>query len=223
MYLAGRRKDVRTQETNLGNLAADADLWLARQVVPDVAVSLKNGGGIRDDIGIVVQPPGTTDPADVQFKPPPADTTAGTREGGISQFDIEGTLRFNNGIVIVPLTAAQFVEIVEHSVANGGDGYPYPMPAPDRIDLSGEAEQPNPPDPDFPDTNGNGVIDEPVLTDPGLATFANPGTEQDSLAEYLAHFHVDTSYNVPETPPLDDERIQNLAIPGKQDTVFSTR
>ena len=63
VYLSGRRIDVRTQETNLGNLAADADLWLARQVDPDVAVSFKNGGGIRDDIGIVVQPPGTTDPA----------------------------------------------------------------------------------------------------------------------------------------------------------------
>ena len=116
-------------------------------------------------------------------------------------------------------------------VANGGDGYPYPMPAPDRIDLSGEAEQPNPPAPDFPDTNGNGVIDEPILTDPGLATFAKPGTEQEALAEYLALFHskylslfyAGTPYNVPETPPLDDQRIQNLGVPGKQDTVFSPR
>ena len=108
-------------------------------------------------------------------------------------------------------------------VANGGDGYPYPMPAPDRIDLSGEAEQPNPPAPDFPDTNGNGIIDESVLTNPGLVTFAKPGTEQDSLAEYLAHFHSERPYDVPETPPLDDQRIQNLGIPGKQDTVFSPR
>ena len=106
VYLAGRRKDVRTQETNLGNLTADANLWLARQVDPDVAVSLRNGGGIRDDIGIVVQPPGTVDPTDVQLKPPPADPTAGTREGDISQFHIEGTLRFNNGLAIVPLTSS---------------------------------------------------------------------------------------------------------------------
>ena len=251
-------------------------------------------GGIRDDIGIVVQPPGTTDPADVLFKPPPANDAAGTREGDISQFDIEGTLRFNNGLAIVPLTAAQFVEIIEHSVAfdgvgevthgrfpqvggmrfsfdpsapsgnrvrslaivnddggvhdrvvengelvgdpgrtiklvtlnflaNGGDDYPFPMPAPGRIDLSGEADQPNPPNPDFPDTNGNGVLDAPVVADPGVATFANPGTEQDSLAEYLSHFHDETPYSVPETPPLDDQRIQNLSIPSKQDTVFSPR
>ena len=292
VYLDGRRIDVRTQETNLGNLTADANLWIARQVDPEVAVSLKNGGGIRDDIGIVVQPPGTTDPSDVVFLPPQADTAAGTREGDISQFHIEGTLRFNNGLSIVPLTAAQFVEIVEYSVAfdgpgevpharfpqiggmrfsfdptappgdrvrslaiidnagtvtdrvvedgnligdpertikmvtlnfvaNGGDGYPFPVSAPGRIDLSGESGQPNPPNADFPDTNDNGIIDEPVLTDPGQATFTNPGTEQDAFAEYLSQFHTDTPYATPETSPLQDQRTQNLAIPGKQDTVFS--
>ena len=294
VYLAGRRGDVRTQETNLGNLTADANLWLARLTDPDVAVSFKNGGGIRDDIGIVVLPPGTTDPADVVFKPPPANRAAGRREGDISQFDVEGTLRFNNGLAIVPLTASQLVEIVEHGVgfddvgevthgrfpqvggmrfgfdpsapsgqrvrslaivydggavadrvvedgalagdpertikmvtlnflANGGDGYPFPVPAQGRVDLSGEAGQPNPPDPDFPDTNGNGFIDEAVSTDPGKADFAGPGTEQEALAEYLAHFHAELPYDVPETPPLDDLRIQNLGIPGKQDTVHSAR
>ena len=286
VYLAGRRSDVRTQETNLGNLIADANLWIARQVDPDVAVSLKNGGGIRDDIGIVVQPPGTTDPSEVTYLPPSADSSVGRREGDVSQFDVEGALRFNNGISIVPLTAAQFVEIMEHSVAfdgvgqvrqgrfpqvggmrfsfdpsapsgnrvlslaivdddgavtdrvvqngelvgdpdrtikmvtlnfvaNGGDGYPFPVPSPGHIDLSGEADQVNPRNPDFPDTNGNGVIDPPVLTGPGLATFASPGTEQDALAEYLSHFHADTPYAIPETPPLQDQRIQNLAIQGK--------
>ena len=311
VYLAGRRRDVRTQETNLGNLTADANLWIARQFAPDVAASLKNGGGIRDDIGIVVQPPGTTDPSDVMYLPPPADSSAGRRDGDVSQFDVEGTLRFNNGLAIVPLTAAQLVEIVEHAVgfdgvgdvpagqfpqvggmrfsfdpsalsgsrvrslaivdddgavtdrviengdlvgdpdrtikmvtlnflANGGDGYPFPVPAPGRLDLSGEASQPNPPNPDLPDTNGNGVIDEPVLTDPGLATFTSPGTEQDALAEYLARFanpgggqnvlaeylarfHAGRPYDVSETPPLYDQRIQNLSIPGKQDTVFAAR
>ena len=294
VYLAGRRGDVRTQETNLGNLAASADLWTARQFDPDVAVSLKNGGGIRDDIGMVVQPPGTTDPSGLMFLPPQADNAAGTLEGDISQFHIEGTLRFNNGLAIVPLTAVQFVEIIEHSVAfdgvgevtegrfpqvagmrfsfdpsapsgqrvrslaivgddgavtarvvhdgelvvdpdrtvkmvtlsflaNGGDGYPFPVPAPGRIDLAGESDQPNPPNPDFPDTNGNGVIDTPALTDPGLATFASPGTEQDSIAEYLFHFHADTPYATAEIPPLHDQRIQNLATPNKQDTVFRPR
>ena len=34
VYLAGDRGDVRTQETNLGNLTADANLWYARQFDP---------------------------------------------------------------------------------------------------------------------------------------------------------------------------------------------
>jgi hypothetical protein len=105
-------------------------------------------------------------------------------------------------------------------LANLGDGLPIPAPHPSRIDLNGEAAQPNAPDPDFPDTNGNGVIDGPVLTDPGLVAFTDPGTEQDALAEYMATFHSETPFNLAETPPLLDERIQNLGIPGKQDTVF---
>ena len=105
-------------------------------------------------------------------------------------------------------------------LANLGDGLPIPAPHPSRIDLNGEAAQPNAPDPDFPDTNGNGVIDGPVLTDPGLVAFTDPDTEQDALAEYMATFHSETPFNLAETPPLLDERIQNLGIPGKQDTVF---
>ena len=121
-YLAGSRRDVRTQETNLGNLSADANLWMARQVDPDVAVSLKNGGGIRDGIGAVVQPPGTTAPADVVFLPPQANPDSGKREGEVSQLDIEGALRFNNGLVIVTLTAVQLAEIMEHAVGFDGAG-----------------------------------------------------------------------------------------------------
>ena len=122
VYLAGDRGDVRTQETNLGNLAADANLWFARQIDADVAVSLKNGGGIRSSIGLVVQPPGTTSPADVTLLPPPANPDAGKEEGDISRFDIEGALRFNNGLVILPLTARQLVGIVEHGIGFDGVG-----------------------------------------------------------------------------------------------------
>ena len=107
VYLADLRRDVRTQETNLGNLTADADLWLARHVDPEVAVSLKNGGGIRDAIGLIMPPPGATGPSEVVFLPPPANPESGKKEGDISQYDIEGTLRFNDGLVILPLTAPE--------------------------------------------------------------------------------------------------------------------
>ena len=55
MDLEGRRSEVRSRETNLGNLMADSLLWQAQRVAvnygaapPDVA--LQNGGGIRNGI-----------------------------------------------------------------------------------------------------------------------------------------------------------------------------
>ena len=51
VYLDGRRGEVRTEETNLGDLTADANLWYAQQTDNTVMVSIKNGGGIRDLIG----------------------------------------------------------------------------------------------------------------------------------------------------------------------------
>ncbi|HBP70019.1 MAG TPA: bifunctional metallophosphatase/5'-nucleotidase, partial [Alcanivorax sp.] len=86
VYLDGRRNQVRTQETNLGNLTADANLWLSRQYDPSVQVSIKNGGGIRDDIGYFVIPPGSTSEDDLEFFPPAANESAGKAEGDISQF-----------------------------------------------------------------------------------------------------------------------------------------
>ena len=53
VYLEGRRSKVRTEETNLGNLTADANLAAAKAVDPTVVVSIKNGGGIRAEIGAI--------------------------------------------------------------------------------------------------------------------------------------------------------------------------
>ncbi|MBD3221422.1 T9SS type A sorting domain-containing protein, partial [bacterium] len=52
--LDGIRANVRTEETNQGNLNADAMLWQARQLadefdVPMADVAIQNGGGIRND------------------------------------------------------------------------------------------------------------------------------------------------------------------------------
>ncbi|MCP4576880.1 MAG: bifunctional metallophosphatase/5'-nucleotidase [Deltaproteobacteria bacterium] len=52
--LDGVRSRIRTQETNLGDLMADAILWQARKVaktfgVPSADVALQNGGGIRNN------------------------------------------------------------------------------------------------------------------------------------------------------------------------------
>ncbi|WP_435104565.1 bifunctional metallophosphatase/5'-nucleotidase [Arhodomonas sp. AD133] len=122
VYLDGRRSEMRTEETNLGNLTADANLWYANQAEAGVNISLKNGGGIRADIGEVVVPPGSNDPDDTRFLPPQANPSAGKSEGDISQFDIEGSLRFNNSLTLITVTAAELRDILEHAVAATADG-----------------------------------------------------------------------------------------------------
>ena len=111
VFLEGRRGEVRTEETNLGNLTADANLFVARQVDPGVMVSLKNGGGIRAEIGTVI---GQPVPSEL---PPQANTAVGKANGGVSQLDIENSLRFNNALTIVSVTAQNLERLFEHSVA----------------------------------------------------------------------------------------------------------
>jgi 2',3'-cyclic-nucleotide 2'-phosphodiesterase (5'-nucleotidase family) len=111
VYLEGRRAEVRTEETNLGDLSADANLFLARQVDAGVTVSIKNGGGIRAEIGVI----GTG--ADAGELPPQGNPDAGKPEGAVSQLDIENSLRFNNALSIVSVTAEELARIFEHAVS----------------------------------------------------------------------------------------------------------
>lgn len=116
VFLDGRRGSVRTEETNFGNLSADANLWYARRADDTAVISLKNGGGIRAAIGTVTQPAGTNDADDVVLGPPAANDF-GKPAGGISQLDIETSLAFNNGVSMVTLTAAELRDVMEHAVA----------------------------------------------------------------------------------------------------------
>ena len=111
VYLNGLREAVRTQETNLGNLTADANLAVARETDPDTAVSIKNGGGIRAAIGAVL-------PGDAGERVPPrANPLTDKQEGDISQLDIQNALRFDNDLTLLTLTAQELKQILEHGVA----------------------------------------------------------------------------------------------------------
>jgi len=114
VYLDGRRENVRTQETNFGNLSADANLAVARLVDPGVDLSIKNGGGIRAPIGEI--------DTDGNLLPPQANPLSGKLEGQVSQLDIENSLRFNNGLTLLTLTAAELQAVVEHAVAATAPG-----------------------------------------------------------------------------------------------------
>jgi 2',3'-cyclic-nucleotide 2'-phosphodiesterase (5'-nucleotidase family) len=112
VFLEGRRNFVRTEETNLGNLSSDANLWYARQYDPQVKISLKNGGGIRSAIGFV-----NSVGSNVILEAPKANPGAGKSAGDISQLDVENSLRFNNRLVIVSAKVPGIKRLFEHGIA----------------------------------------------------------------------------------------------------------
>jgi 5'-nucleotidase len=94
--LEGRRPMIRNQETNLGNLMADALLWQANRLaasfgVAEADVSLQNGGGIRNNSLIA--------------------------PGPITELTTFEIAAFSNFVSIAPaIPSAQFKEILENSV-----------------------------------------------------------------------------------------------------------
>lgn len=88
--LNGQRADVRSRETNLGNLAADSTIWGAQQNgFPNVDVALKNGGGIRDSIE------GPT----------------------IIRLAVQAALAFDNTLTVLEMTGDQLLAAMENSVS----------------------------------------------------------------------------------------------------------
>jgi predicted extracellular nuclease/2',3'-cyclic-nucleotide 2'-phosphodiesterase (5'-nucleotidase family) len=272
---------VRTQETNLGNLTADANLALAQSLDPTVVVSLKNGGGIRASIGQVLVPPGGTE----AVRSPNSELVDSQGnvlkpEGGISENDIKTSLAFNNGLTLLTLTKAELVALLEHGVGSlPGAAGQFPqvagvkfsfdpdLPVGDRLlnagifdqneqlaaelvrdgEIAGDANQEFRivtlnflAEPKF-DANGNFIgggdsypfpnLDDPEVaarTNPvelvqagvrtGDATFADDGTEQDALAEYLLDNFATNPFDQVDVGPALDERIQNLNF--RQDSVL---
>lgn len=87
VLLNGERDDVRTKETNLGDLVADALLWAAAESGVEADMAVVNGGGIRASI--------------------PA--------GSITRKQIHTVLPFNNTLAIVEITGAELLEALEAS------------------------------------------------------------------------------------------------------------
>ncbi|WP_299439310.1 bifunctional metallophosphatase/5'-nucleotidase [uncultured Rhodospira sp.] len=267
VFLEGRRSFVRTEETNLGNLTADANLALAKSHDSSVMISIKNGGGIRAQIGEVLK--------DGSLVAPQGNSDAGKDVGDVSQLDIVNALRFNNGLTLQTVTYEQLAEMLEHAVAASGDGatpgqfaqvsgvrysYDTSLDAGSRIvnaaivDGQGSVVETlvvngqfvaDPTETvrivtlDFlQKNNGDGYLFqdyvaalgeetanvvhlEEVLSGAGNATFADPGSEQDALAEYLmANYPDGNGFAGAETPASEDLRIQNLA--DRDDAVFGS-
>ena len=114
VFIEGDRGQVRTQETSIGNLTADANLAVAQTFDSTVQVSLKNGGGIRASMGSI-------DSNGVKG-PNEANPVSGRLAHEVSQLDLENSLRFNNGLTLLTVTADELKNILEHGVAASGPG-----------------------------------------------------------------------------------------------------
>ncbi|WP_339268449.1 5'-nucleotidase C-terminal domain-containing protein [Paenibacillus sp. FSL R5-0470] len=89
VVLNGVRDNVRTKETNLGNLIADGMLFAAKKAGTNAVIALQNGGGIRESIN----------------------------EGPITQGEVLGVLPFNNDLVTITLTGQEIKDAMENGVS----------------------------------------------------------------------------------------------------------
>lgn len=237
VFLEGRRAEVRTEETNLGDMTADANLAAARAIDADVLVSIKNGGGIRAEIGAI-------DGLTGEELPPQANPASGKEEGEVSQLDIENSLRFNNGLSLLTVSANGLHEVLEHAVAASGPGAtPGQFPQVGGIAFSFDtaaAAGARIVSAAIKDAAGNtldvlvenGVVvgdpDRPIrMVTLGFLADGGDGypfpalgvnrvdtgiNEQDALADYLINNHAEDPFAMKDAGPGMDGRIQNLAF-----------
>ncbi|MEA5536628.1 5'-nucleotidase C-terminal domain-containing protein [Crocosphaera sp. XPORK-15E] len=123
VFLNGVRGDVRTQETNLGNLTADAQDFYAEaylnqhnllQGFNKIDISFTNGGSIRDQIGRF----GIGESGEIIPLPPQANEEVEKEEGDVSQLDIANSLRFDGDIVVGTVNATGFLQLAEHMISS---------------------------------------------------------------------------------------------------------
>jgi 2',3'-cyclic-nucleotide 2'-phosphodiesterase (5'-nucleotidase family) len=91
--LDGERADVRSKETNLGNLIADGMAAKANEFIPTY-IAMQNGGGIRASID----------------------------QGDITLGEVLTVLPFGNNLVTLDLTGDEILAALEHSVSAPGQG-----------------------------------------------------------------------------------------------------
>ena len=127
VWLNGNNGDIRSRETNLGNLVADSLLWYGQQLqtnnpklkdIKSIDVAFINGGGIRDMIGTEQVMPDES----VHRNPPEANPILNKQEGEISKLDLLNSLRFDNSLSIGTITTRQLKRSAEAMVAESRHG-----------------------------------------------------------------------------------------------------
>jgi 5'-nucleotidase len=93
VMLDAEKEDIRTKETNMGDLVSDAMLWQAKQAVAGtekIDAALSNGGGIRTSIK-------------------PGDITLGM---------VDSVLPYHNDLCVLKVTGEQLLEMLEASTCS---------------------------------------------------------------------------------------------------------
>ncbi|WP_223439647.1 bifunctional 2',3'-cyclic-nucleotide 2'-phosphodiesterase/3'-nucleotidase [Metabacillus dongyingensis] len=91
--LDGKRENVRSKETNLGNLIADGMLAKAKEA-KGAQLAITNGGGIRESIN----------------------------EGDITLGEVLTVMPFGNTLFVLDITGEQIIEALEHGVSAAEEG-----------------------------------------------------------------------------------------------------
>ena len=84
-------------------MSADALLAAALVDVPDVVAAFRNGGAVRDSIGIV-------------------DKSGARRGKDVTVLDVKSALRFDSAVVVVDVSHADLARTVESSLVGAGTG-----------------------------------------------------------------------------------------------------
>ncbi|RFC41541.1 MAG: 5'-nucleotidase, C-terminal domain, partial [Verrucomicrobia bacterium] len=114
VYLEGDRVFGRTQEVNLGNITADANIFKARSAFQTAGVStglgaifsLKNGGGLRASVGAINASGAKVAPVAVPGIKP---------AGAVSLLDVENALRFDNKLMVFDTTPTGLLNILNYA------------------------------------------------------------------------------------------------------------
>ena len=125
-YAMGEREVTGLEETNLGNLVADANLGMLRNAVGNSGVpmvSLHSAGGLTGSLGAVVE----AADGSAAKRPPTGYAPSGKGFGAVSQLDVEHALRRNRGMMSFETTPAGLKALLEHGLSglpNGGGRFP---------------------------------------------------------------------------------------------------
>ena len=176
-----RQPGVRTQETNLGDLCAEAFRWTASQELgADVDAGLINGGGIRASI----------------------------EEGDISLRDIKSVMPYCNDLAMLEVTGAQLLEALEAACQGiGADDAMGAFPQVSRITFTLDASVPFDKGPTYPDS----AYDSPAapgsrvtIEDVGGKGFAEDATYTIAATSFLCAggdtYHVFKDASEAKTP-----------------------